>query len=208
MKNTTKRYAKILIGTLIGLAISFFILISLSSARKPAIYLYPTEDSFVNVQLKIKGLMTKDVPNYNDGWDVFVTKEGLIEEKYDYLFYEALLRNVELPESGWVVKYENLNEWFEINLKKLGLNNKEKGQFMEYWIKELPKSNFYEIKLLEEKFLNENMALNISPKPDTTIRLIFNFKPLRKELELLEPNIVTPERKGFTVVEWGGIIDK
>jgi len=206
MKSTTRRLIKIIIGTIIGIAISFVILASLSGARKPAIYLYPTEDSFVNVQLEINGIITKTIPKYNNGWSVFVTKDGLIEDKYDYLFYEALLRNVRLPETGWVVRYQDLSQWFDINLDKLGLNNREKNQFVEYWLKELPKESYYEIKLLEDNFLDENMRLNISPKPDTTIRLIFNFRPLKKATQIPEPIIITPERQGFTVVEWGGIL--
>ena len=75
-------------------------------------------------------------------------------------------------------------------------------------MKELPETSYYEIKLLEEQYLNENMALNISPQPDTVIRLMFNFRPLKKEINLQKPNIIVPERKGFTVVEWGGILDK
>ena len=188
--------------------IVFAFLISLSGARKPAIYLYPTEDSQIDVQLKINGFMTKDIPDYNKGWNVFATKEGLIEGEYDYLFYEALLRKVELPETGWVVEYGDLEQWFEVNLKELGLNEKEKDQFMEYWVEELPKANYYEIKLLEEQYLNENMALIISPQPETVIRLMFNFRPLKEKINLPEPNIIVPERKGFTVVEWGGILGK
>jgi len=183
-------------------------LVSLSGARKPAIYLYPEEDSFVNIKLKVRGMITKDIPEYNDGWNVFVTKEGLIDKKYDYLFYEALLFKVKLSESGWVVKYENLNQWFKDNLEKLGLNEKEKNQFIEYWLKELPGANYYEIRLVDKKFLDENMALNISPKPDTEIRLLFSFKPLQKEVTLEEPEIVIPKRNGFTVVEWGGILER
>lgn len=212
MKSTTRRLIKIIVGTIIGIAIfiaiSFVILASLSGARKPAIYLYPTEDSFVNVQLEINGIITKTIPRHNNGWSVFVTKDGLIEDQYDYLFYEALLRNVKLPETGWVVRSEDLSQWFDINLDKLGLNNREKTQFIEYWLKELPSASYYEIKLLEEAFLDENMRLNISPKPDTIIRLIFNFRPLKKSIQIPEPIIITPQREGFTVVEWGGILDK
>ena len=189
-------------------AFLWFVLVSINSARKPAIYLYPTEDSVVNVKLRINGLMTKSLPEYNNGWNVFATKEGLIEGEYDYLFYEAKLLKMDFPDSGWVVRYEDLDKWFEVNLTTLGLNEKEKSQFMEYWVKELPKSNYYEIKLAGEKFLNENMALDISPKPDTVIRLLFNFRPLKNKTTIQEPNIITPERKGFTVVEWGGILDK
>jgi hypothetical protein len=39
------------------------------------------------------------------------------------------------------------------------------------------------------------------------IRLEFYFKPIKSNMKLQEPVITTPERKGFTVVEWGGVLD-
>jgi hypothetical protein len=35
--------------------------------------------------------------------------------------------------------------------------------------------------------------------------VIFEFKALDKEIKLPTPDIKTPKRDGFTVVEWGGI---
>lgn len=176
--------------------------------RKPAVYLYPITDSNIDVELKIKGELIKDIPEYGNGWNVFVTKEGLIENQYDYLFYEAKLKKIELPKSSWIVKYESLETWFDTNLVRLGLNEKEKTQFMEYWMNELPKSNYYEIKLIEQSFLKENMNLIIKPEPDTVIRLNFYFKPIKEARIIQEQIIETPERKGFVVVEWGGILDE
>jgi len=51
------------------------------------------------------------------------------------------------------------------------------------------------------------MNLIIEPKPDTLIRTIFYFKPINEKTEIEEPTIETPERIGFTVVEWGGLLD-
>jgi len=188
-------------------AVAFVAYESTQTFKKPAIYLYPTTDSFVNVKLDVNGKIINEIPKYENGWNVFVTKDGLIDNKYDYLFYEAQLNKIDLPEEGWVVKSEDLNKWLDINLIKLGLNDKEKNQFKKYWLNELPKTNYYEIKLFEDKFLKENMNLIVSPQPDTIIRLNFYFKPLKEKLNIQEPNIVTPERKGFTVVEWGGVLD-
>ncbi|MCD4704933.1 hypothetical protein K8R66_02550 [bacterium] len=89
----------------------------------------------------------------------------------------------------------------------LGLNQKESIQFKKYWLKELEEANYYEIKILEKLFLDENMNLIITPKPDTLIRLNFYFKPHSEKIELNEPTIETPKRNGFTVVEWGGLLD-
>jgi hypothetical protein len=199
----------LLILIIIALAVLVFIpsvMIFTGRFEKPAIYLYPTEDSPVKVRLEINGKMTKSVPDYGEEWQVFAAKSGIIDSKYDYLFYEAKLRRLELPKEGWVVKYSDLISWFDTNLPKMGLNEKEKQQFEEYWLGKLPESAYYEIKLFDEAFLRENMNLLISPQPDTVIRLEFYFKPLKEKVSLPEPSIATPERIGFTVVEWGGMI--
>ncbi|MCK5177464.1 MAG: hypothetical protein KAQ92_07080, partial [Candidatus Aenigmarchaeota archaeon] len=141
--------------------------------RKPAVYLYPKEKSEIEVSIIVNGFITKAEPDYLLGWKVTAEPSGLIDNEFDYLFYEAQLNNLELPEEGWIVKYSNLENWFDQNLLLLGLNQKESLQFKEYWLKELDESNYYEIKVLNKSFLDENMNLIITPEPETTIRLNF-----------------------------------
>lgn len=176
--------------------------------KKPAIYLYPTQKRNINVTLQIKGVITKSEPAYASGWSVTAEPDGLIDGKYEYLFYEVQLEKLNLPVTGWIVEYKELEQWFDINLIKLGLNEKEKSQFKEYWLKELPGANYYELRLLENAFLKENMDLSIDPEPDTLIRLNFYFRALSQKKHIVEPEIITPVRKGFTIVEWGGLLEK
>jgi hypothetical protein len=176
--------------------------------KKPAIYLYPLQKSKINVSVDLKGIITKSEPSYFKGWEVTAEPSGLIDGKFDYLFYEAQLEQLQLSKEGWVVGYKELENWFDSNLKKFGLNEKEISQFKEYWLAELPFARYYEIKLLEDSFLAENMNLIIDPKPTTVIRRNFYFKPLESKIYIEQPIVITPERKGFTVVEWGGLLDK
>lgn len=173
--------------------------------KKPAVYLYPAETMSVDVKVKVNGKLTLTEPLYGNGWSVTATPNGLIDNKYDYLFYEAELYKIELPDEGWVVAFEEIENWFDEYLPQMGLNSKEKEQFKEYWLKDLRKANYYEIKLLGDKFLSANMDLIISPKPETILRLNFYFRPLDTRHELKAPEIKKVERKGFTVIEWGGI---
>lgn len=175
--------------------------------RKPAVYLYPEKEMNVKVSVDINGFITEAEPNYLTGWKVTAEPNGLIDKEYDYLFYEAQLKNLQLPDEGWVVEYSNLDKWLDETLLLLGLNDKEITQFKDYWMKELTEANYYEVKILEDQFLKENMNLIIEPKPDTLIRGIFYFKPINEKIEIIEPTIETPERTGFTVVEWGGLLD-
>ena len=48
------------------------------------------------------------------------------------------------------------------------------------------------------------MPLEITPRPDTTIRVIMNYKPLNTPIKVTAQQLTTPTRTGFTVVEWGG----
>jgi hypothetical protein len=176
--------------------------------KKPALYLYPNKTKKVEVILKPKGQIIKTIPEYKDKWSVIANPDGLIDNKYPYLFYEVALENsVNLPKDGWIVKTIDLGNWFDINLPKLGLNKKEIKDFKEYWLGELKGYPYYKIRLLSKEFLNENIAVKINPKADTFIRVIFYFEGTYDSKEkLIEPQIKTPTRKGFTVVEWGGIL--
>jgi len=180
---------------------------------KPAIYLYPQEDTHVSVELDIDGKITKTIPLYNDGWNVLASNDGTITDEsqgvqYDYLFWEAEANLSELEPSaeGWVVTREYTKEWFDENLPLFGLNEKEKEQFIEYWVDRLNESNYYEIRLLSIPFLEEHARLTITPTPDTLIRVIFLFTPSDDYAILEAPVIETPPREGFVVLEWGGIL--
>ena len=48
------------------------------------------------------------------------------------------------------------------------------------------------------------MPLEISKRPDSIIRVMMEFKPLEEYIEIKEQYLITPERKGFVLVEWGG----
>lgn len=53
--------------------------------------------------------------------------------------------------------------------------------------------------------INEDMPLEINPKPDTLIRAWMEFKGLDKYKKVQEQQLQTQERKGFVAVEWGGV---
>lgn len=174
--------------------------------KKPAVYLYPTQKTDISVSLRVNGTLTTTIPPYRGGWKVSAEPDGAIEGGYDYLFYEADLKKVTHPKEGWMVPAADLERWIDTALPALGLNEKEKRQFKEYWLKELPKAPYYAIHLLDAAFLSENMVLDIHPKPDTLIRLNFYFVPLQQARQLDQPAVATPKRRGFTAVEWGGIV--
>lgn len=176
--------------------------------KKPAIYLYPTKSQRVYVKVKAKGIFTKTIPEYREGWNVVADPTGRLDNKYDYLFYEVKLNaKPSLKDEGWVVSRNELPMWFDRYLSMLGLKGREVKDFKVYWLKELPKCSYYEIKPVDEEFLTENLSLEITPKPDTIIRVILYFRCCNERKVLKEPVISSKTRKGFTIIEWGGILD-
>ncbi|MBR4634586.1 hypothetical protein IKO50_06700 [bacterium] len=49
---------------------------------------------------------------------------------------------------------------------------------------------------------DKSMPLNITPKPDTVIRVMMDWKAIDELIDIPEQKLTTPERNGFTVVEW------
>lgn len=112
------------------------------------------------------------------------------------------------PDKGYVVEYNELERKLRTILLKLGLNIKETSQFVDYWTHALPKSAYYFIGIVPTSQLSSYSSLNINPKPTSEIRVTLYFKPLTEKISVKEPEIITPLRSGFTVVEWGGIYKK
>ena len=70
----------------------------------------------------------------------------------------------------------------------------------------MSKSHFYFITFLSQRKINQLAPLHIIPKPDTVIRVMMDYKELEQKEEAYGFEIRTPKRKGFTVVEWGGML--
>jgi len=50
----------------------------------------------------------------------------------------------------------------------------------------------------------KNFELNIDPKPKTLIRIFLSIKKLDSIPDVKEQKLEKIERRGFTVIEWGG----
>ena len=49
-----------------------------------------------------------------------------------------------------------------------------------------------------------NFELSVTPKPDSMIRIFLSIKKLNAPINIKEQKLESVERKGFTVIEWGG----
>ena len=177
--------------------------------RKSVIYLYPKETMDISVQLNIKNSkFTTIYPKFNgkNTWNVRAKPNGdiLIKDKtYPYLFWEAESYAPQETNEGFIVSEKNAEKFLEEKLELLGLNEKEKTDFITYWLPVLLRNKLSLCSFQSKKFF-DNLELNITPKPDSLIRVFLTIKKLDTPINIKEQKLVSNERKGFTVIEWGG----
>ncbi|MDP2808449.1 MAG: carboxypeptidase-like regulatory domain-containing protein [bacterium] len=175
--------------------------------KKPNIYLYPTKQETLTIQVT-PGKITTSIPNYNTGWNVVVAPGGRINETYDFLFYEATVDFNFTLDVGWVLQSSDFDRRMNEILVNIGLNDKERQDFMDYWPKRMDWKKKYCITYyLKRSEIDKAVPLTISKTPESLLRAFFKFVPTDAPKVISEPKIEKFQRKGFTVVEWGGILD-
>ena len=127
----------------------------------------------------------------------------LNNKMYPYLFYECDSYFAQETNEGFIVEDKNAIDFLEEKLKILGLNDKEMTDFITYWLPTLL-ANKLSLCTFQDKTFFEHIKLNVTPKPDTLIRIFLSIKKLDSPIEIKEQKLEHIERKGFTVVEWGG----
>ena len=154
--------------------------------------------------------LTTTYPEYNNGWHVTAEPNGDLTElstnrKLYSLYWEGQQGQFETTDEGFIVKGSEVANFLEEKLPLLGLNAYETEEFIIYWLPIMQQNSYNYVRFATPTEIEEYMPLNITPKPDTTIRVLMVTKPLEHPITLHEQTLPdTPKRQGFTVVEWGG----
>lgn len=175
---------------------------------KPVIYLYPEKEMQVDVKLTTNNAkLWTTYPKYDNGWSVTATPEGKLTDKdghtYDYLFWDAKDGNTYDMSRGFCVKGEDTVDFLREKLTQLGLNETEMNEFITYWLPRM-EHNEYNLVAFQTEDYDRNFPLSITPEPDSVLRLLMTYKPMEEYTEIEPQELDSFERKGFTVVEWGG----
>ncbi|HOP65585.1 MAG TPA: hypothetical protein PLX66_00970 [Bacilli bacterium] len=176
---------------------------------KPVLYLYPTEKTNINVNFEYPNLLTTTYPKFNRFWNVTAYPNGdLYDNKgnYYYALYWEELKNHDIPfTEGFYVTKENAISFLEEKLTIIGLNAKERNEFIMYWLPILEKNgkSLVYFELTEERDSYNRLIIN--PEPDSLLRVAIHVKKVSKEVNIKEEKLTTFERTGFAAVEWGGV---
>jgi hypothetical protein len=206
---------------------------------KPVIYLYPKEPINISVKFQVPVQLTTDIPTYAGSWQVKAYPNGSLinlkpeltdcskidyrkkgseyaqeacqKNSYPYLYWAGNINSTNYPtiNDGWVVDRNNLDTFLQSKLTEVGLNNKEKNDFMGYWLPDMLAKNtpYYRVSFLQTSDLNSLFPMTVTPSPETTFRLFLDYLPLTAKPDILpQPQVLNKlVRSGFTLVEWGGL---
>ncbi len=206
---------------------------------KPVLYLYPEKPTPVKVQFTRQINFDVTIPTYTNQWFVQAFPDGtlvdlqpketdcsLIDETkkgseyakdackqktYPYLYWagQSYSGTYQKQTEGWIVSSNDIALFLSNKLEKIGLNDQERKDMLEYWVPALLKKQapYYRLSFLQTQQVNQIAPMKLDPTPDTLFRIFLDWEPLQEvPEETLQPQqLARLTRYGFTVVEWGGL---
>lgn len=176
---------------------------------KPVIYLYPTKTTTVHVSVAAD--VTTSDPAYNGGWTVTASPWGKLTDNgstYSSLYWEGYGVNGFPPiTEGTVVSRAQVQQLLSSQAHALGLNATEDSAFVAFWSAKIPATPYVEVSWLTTAPLSRVLPLTVTPAPTTVIRVFVVMHGETTDVAV-PPEILPapPQRRGFTLVEWGGLL--
>lgn len=138
------------------------------------------------------------------------SKQSCEINKYPYIYWDGVQTKKPLPkkDKGFIVKKDDIEEFLKSKADELKFNDVEKTEFVRYWTKIAKEKSWKQLKIyfLQNEEVNDYLPVYVNPKPDSIYRIQIVMQKANHN-EKIEKQILIPiERKGFTLVEWGGII--
>lgn len=181
--------------------------------RKPVVYLYPQSVQSVKVELHVDGQLTTTYPRLgkDHAWTVKAGPTGELfdpqtEKRYPYLFWEAKRSSSFTIDTAqaFCVSHQGAERFLEDAADKFALNEKERTDFVTYWLPALENNKFSLVQFLSAAEYDRYATMTVTPKPDCVNRLFMIFQGVNSLVKTGSPALAQLDRKGFTVVEWGG----
>ena len=188
--------------------------------EKPVIYCYSPEPVKTEIYLNPKGDLTFTYPAYHQKWEIQTTENEQIQDlntgkTHPYLFWEAQQNKLDFIKSnqssginGFIIQTDTVIPFLEHQLSQLGLNDKEATDFITYWGPRLMQQNYALIQFIVNDDYNSVFGtIEFSQQPDCLQRvgmLFSNLEQVPQNFKITPQTFEPIQRKGFTVIEWGG----
>ena len=123
--------------------------------------------------------------------------------EYYCLYWEGKGNQTLDDSRGFCVRGKDTAAFLREKLMKIGLTARETNEFIIYWLP-LMQNNEYNVITFHTDDYSGSVRLDISPEPDTVIRVFMTFHPSDGPVDIPPQDLPEYERSGFTAVEWGG----
>ena len=176
---------------------------------KPVIYLYPEQPTVCSVKVTFDGQLTCTYPAHGqNGWQQFTAApDGTLTfpdgKSYYCLYWEGLSQTAYDFSSGFCIRGPDTATFLADILPRMGLTDREANEFIIYWLPRM-QDNPYNVISFQTDAYTEAAQLDITPTPDSLLRVFMAWYPSDKEVNLPAQTVTPFERNGFVVVEWGG----
>lgn len=147
---------------------------------KPVVYYYSKDNEANSLTLNTKkwDYFTKIIPDFtsNNTWE-FISNNSKIEvdwKKYDYLYYSLLTTWYKHNNDWWIVKWNDIVDFFEDKLVKINFNKVEKKDFIDYWKNEYKNDKYYFISFKYKEELDKIIKLDFSRWIENEFRVLLD----------------------------------
>ncbi len=187
--------------------------------EKPVIYAYAPEQMDVNIKIITSEDFTFTYPQISNvgTWDFTTQTTGNIlldKKEYPYLFWESESEEINYTKneaviSGNIIKDELVVSFLEEHLSILGLNDKEKTDFITYWAPRMIQHKYSLIQFMLDEDYDKIAKIEVTPTPKSMRRVYMVFTSFDDypsqyniKTQTLTPSKI--DRSGLTIIEWGG----
>jgi hypothetical protein len=100
------------------------------------------------------------------------------------LYYSIKVPNYEFNTNGWQVKWSDIKAFFEDKLTKIWFNEKEKSDFIEYWLELYSDKNaYYFVSFKYNEEIDKYVKLSFNQVPASQFRVLLESFKLDKTFE-------------------------
>ncbi len=182
--------------------------------EKPVVYFYPEQRASLDVTVDVKGKFTAQYPKPVEGdstWRFIAETDGTLLDprsgrRHSYLYWEA---DPSFPMAidnakAHLIKGSDAQTFLERVSAAYAFNDRETTDFVSYWVGRMERHPYCMVQLLEDDVYESYAKMTVVPTPTTVNRLFMVIRGTAEVTPVGAPALPIKERKGFTVVEWGG----
>ncbi len=199
---------------------------SMAEMCKPLVYIYGADNKKMSLKVETnkEAQFTKLIPEFQkeNTWEFMANnnKVHFKKDSYDYLYYAVKVPNYTTNEHGWIVEWEDVNQFFQEKLDYIGFNSQEKRDFMEYWVPRYKSGHSYFVSFKFNEELDQYVKLKFNENPDSLFRVLLDSYEITSKHEVPSTfwyeNMQKKQDKNLLkkyvrsgkldIFEWGGVL--